>query len=265
MSNISIGVFGGSGFYKFGENVEEVIVETPYGRPSSKVFVATISGKKVAFLPRHGVDHRLPPHEINYRANVFAMKKLGVKFVVGPCAVGSVQLDVKPGDIMFCDQFVNKAFGRKDTFYDGPIVTHMPCADPYCPNLRELAFKAADEVGVKYHKTGTVVITNGPRFETRAEASGFGASGWHVVNMTQYPEVILARELEMCYLNISIVTNYSGDVAHQASRTEAQDVVTMFNQNIDRLKKLLFVLIRDLPEDMSCSCHKLLEGARFST
>ena len=260
-----VGIFGGSGFYTFAEGKsEEVAVETPYGAPSDKLTITTIAGRKVAFLPRHGRDHRLPPHMINYRANLWAMKKLGVKWVFGPCAAGSLDPKVKPGDFVICDQFVNRTWGRADTFFEGPITTHISAADPYCPQLRELAIKTAAELNLPCHSQGTVVVVNGPRFSTRAESAEFRSHGWQVINMTQYPEAILARELEMCYANISLITdNDTGlegepniePVSHQA-------VMEIFQQNIHKLRELLFAMIAKLPEAQDCSCAVALKTAR---
>ena len=167
-----IGVFGGSGFYSLLDDPTEYKVNTPFGAPSSPVMVGEIGGRTVAFLPRHGKDHSLPPHMINYRANVWAMKELGVSRIIGPNACGSLQPDVKPGDFVICDQFVDRTWGRKDTFYDGPITTHVSSADPYCPTMREVAIEKATELGITAHPTGTVVVIQGPRFSTRAGVAG---------------------------------------------------------------------------------------------
>ena len=259
-----IGVFGGSGFYKFGEDVKELKVDTPYGRPSSSVYMATIEGKRVAFIPRHGANHIYPPHEINYRANVWALKQLGVKFVFGPCASGSLQKNVKPGDFVFCDQFVDRTSGRKDTFYDGPLTTHVSAANPYCPTLRDRALRYAKKLNLPHHKTGTVVVIQGPRFSSKAESQWYTKMGWEVINMTQYPEAILARELEMCYLNISLITDYDCGLEGQVTHVTVPEIMKMFNNGLHQIKLLLFELIRDLPTDLSCSCHEALATARFN-
>lgn len=260
-----IGVFGGSGFYSFLKDVEEITVETPYGPPSGKIALAKIKDKTVAFLPRHGKDHSLPPHMINYRANLYAMKKLGVKRILGPCASGSLQPHVKPGDFVICDQFVNRTWGRKDTFYDGPITTHIAGAEPYCPQLREIAIKVAKEQGLPVHETGTVVVIQGPRFSTRAESREFSGHGWEVINMTQYPEVVLARELEICYANITMITDY--DVGLEGNPDivpVSQDMVMkVFNENIEKLKNLLYGIIEQIPEERSCNCGNELKTARM--
>jgi len=260
-----VGIFGGSGFYSFLGNVEEISVETPYGAPSDKIHVGEISGTKVAFLPRHGRDHQYPPHMINYRANIYAMKSLGVEQIIGPCASGSLQPEIKPGMFVLCDQFVDRTSGRKDTFYDGPIATHVSAADPYCPQMREVAYNTAKELGIPVVNGGTVVIIQGPRFSTRSESKWFQSMGWEVINMTQYPEAYLARELEMCYLNISLITDY--DVGLEGipdlPPVSHEEVIKVFNENNDKLKDLLFALIPRLPEVRDCLCYKALEGARF--
>jgi len=258
-----IGVFGGSGFYSFVDIEKEIAVETPYGQPSNRIILGKIGGKKVAFLPRHGRNHSLPPHKINYRANIWAMKALGVKRVISPCAAGSLQKHVEPGDFVICDQFVNMTSGRADTFYDGPIVTHVSPADPYCPELRSLAIKTAKEIGIKVHGTGNIVVVNGPRFSTKAESKFFTAQGWEVINMTQYPEVYLAREMELCTLNISLITDYDAGLVGDVPPVSHSEVIKVFNQNNEKLRKLLFALIEQIPDERNnCSCSNVLEQSR---
>lgn len=264
MATAEIGIFGGSGFYSFLQDVEEVWVETPYGAPSDRVALAEVAGRQVAFLPRHGKDHRLPPHKINYRANLWAMKELGVTRVIGPCAAGSLQPEVAPGDLVVTDQFVNRTWGREDTYFEGPLVTHISAADPYCPELRPLAVEAAREAGFRTHDGGTVVVIQGPRFSTRAESREFQARGWQVINMTQYPEVILARELGMCYVNLALITDYdAGLEGHpEVKPVSHQEVLRVFRENNDRLRELLKGLIARVPRDRGCACGTALESAR---
>ncbi len=258
-----IGVFGGSGFYSFLENVDEISVDTPYGPPSSQIALANLGNKRVAFLPRHGKDHSLPPHKIPYRANVYAMKELGVKRIIGPCAAGSLQPRIELGNFVVCDQFVNKTWGRKDTFYDGPITTHISPADPYCSELREIAANTARKLDIPVHDKGTVVIIQGPRFSTRAESKEFSSNGWEVINMTQYPEVILARELGMCYVNISLITDYDVGLAdhHDIEPVTHEMVIEVFNSNNEKLQDLLITFIKALPSERSCLCEKSLTDA----
>lgn len=262
---VTIGVFGGSGFYEFGKDIKEVKVDTPYGLPSSSVFITNIEGKEVAFLPRHGENHSYPPHMINYRANVWAMKELGVKYLFGPCAAGSLQKKVKSGDIVFCDSFVDRTKGRIDTFYDGPITTHISVADPYCTDMRKVAFQAAQKLRLKHHKTGTVVVINGPRFSSKSESKWFTKMGWEVINMTQYPEQVLARELEMCYLNVSLITDYDCGLEDEVIPSNIQEIVKVFKQNLSNLQHLLFKMISMLPvEKENCSCASTLTMSRFN-
>ena len=258
-----IGVFGGSGFYKFLDNIEEVKVETPYGSPSDSVFIGEIGSHKVAFMPRHGRNHTIPPHLINYRANVWAMKSIGCNRVISPCAAGSLQKHVAPCHFVICDQFVDWTDGRKSTFYDGAIVTHVSAANPYCPEMRKVAVETAKELGITVHETGTVVVINGPRFSTKAESKFFTSQGWEVINMTQFPEAYLVKELDMCPLNISLITDYDAGLVGEVPPVQHAEVIKVFNDNNEKLKALLFNLIKKLPaERNNCECEKTLAGSR---
>lgn len=260
-----VGVFGGSGLYTFLEDVEEIKVDTPYGPPSDKIALATVAGKKVAFLPRHGREHTIPPHKINYRANLWAMKELGVQYILGPCAAGSLQPHIRPGDFVICNQFVDRTWGRADTFYDGPITTHISAADPYCPTLREIAVAKARELGLSVHSEGTVVVIQGPRFSTRAESRWFSSMGWEVINMTQYPECILARELEICYVNISLITDYDVGLEGRpdVKPVTHEEVLRVFAANNEKLRRLLLAIIEALPGERRCACASALADARI--
>ncbi|MFA6989612.1 MAG: S-methyl-5'-thioadenosine phosphorylase [Candidatus Gastranaerophilaceae bacterium] len=258
-----IGVFGGSGFYNFLDNIEEIVVETPYGHTSDKIMLGTIGKKRVAFLPRHGRNHSIVPHKINYKANVWAMKSIGVSRVISPCAAGSLQKHVAPGDFVICDQFVNLTSGRPDTFYEGPIVTHVSPADPYCPELRHIAVQSAKENGINVHETGTILVINGPRFSTKAESKFYTAQGWEVINMTQYPEAYLVRELNMCPVNISLITDYDAGLISGSEPVQHHEVLKVFNENNEKLRKLLFTMIEKMPETKNnCQCDKVLEQSR---
>ncbi len=258
-----IGVFGGSGFYDFLTDPESVQIETPYGCPSDAITIGTIANKRVAFLPRHGRDHRLPPHKINYRANVWAFKSLGITKVISPCAAGSLQAHVKPGEFVICDQYVDRTSGRLDTFFDGPITTHVSAADPFDEDLRNLAKQAADACGITCHDKGTVVVIQGPRFSTRSESIWFRNQGWEVINMTQYPEVHLVKELEMGSLNISLITDYDTGVEGVAPVSH-EEVIKVFTENNDKLRNLLFKLIELMPKDtLETGSTRVLEGARM--
>ena len=245
-----IGVFGGSGFYSLLEDVREVKVDTPYGAPSDAIFLAEVAGRRVAFLPRHGRRHTIPPHLINYRANVWAMRSLGVKAVISPCAAGSLQLDVKPGDFVVCDQFVDRTNGRPDTFFDGPIVTHVSSAQIYDPVLRRIAIDAVRAAGVTVHEAGTVVVIQGPRFSTKAESRWFSDAGWQVINMTQYPEAYLCRELGMAVVNISLITDYDAGVLEGTQAVTAHDVLAVFERNAAKIREVVLDMIGRFPADL---------------
>jgi 5'-methylthioadenosine phosphorylase len=252
----AVGVIGGSGLYRFLDGAETVEVETPYGPPSDGLAVAALGGHRVAFLARHGSQHTLPPHRINYRANLWALHSLGVERVLAPCAVGSLRPDHAPGEVVVCDQVVDRTQGRADTFFDGPEVAHLSAADPYCEELRPLAAAAAAEAGLTVHQGGTVVVINGPRFSTRAESRLYAAAGWNVVNMTQYPEVVLARELGMCYVNLSLVTDYDCGLEGVAGvrPVTQEEVFAVFSQNTERLRTALRGLVSRLPTERGCDC-----------
>jgi 5'-methylthioadenosine phosphorylase len=245
-----IGVIGGSGFYSLLDDVREIKVDTPYGPPSDSFFLATVGGRRVAFLPRHGRRHTIPPHRINYRANVWAMRSLGVKAVISPCAAGSLQVHVKPGDFVVCDQFVDRTRGRIDSFYDGPIVTHLSSADTYSPELRQVAIDVIREHGIPHHERGTVVVIQGPRFSTKAESKWFSDAGWEVINMTQYPEAWLCRELGMAVVNISLITDYDAGVIEGTAAVDAQSVLEVFQQNAERIQKVVLEMIGRFPADL---------------
>ncbi|MBI5708220.1 MAG: S-methyl-5'-thioadenosine phosphorylase [Armatimonadetes bacterium] len=251
MAQAEIGVFGGSGFYKLVPDIREIKVDTPYGPPSDRIALATVHGRKVAFLPRHGRDHTIPPHKINFRANVWAMRSLGVQAVISPCAAGSLQKHVAPGSFAVCDQFVDRTNGRADTFFDGPITTHVSPAETYDPVLRKLAVEAIRKNGIECHDGGTVVVIQGPRFSTKAESKWFHDAGWEVINMTQYPEAYLCRELGMAVVNISLITDYDSGVHAGAEAVTAHDVLEVFKKNAENAQKVVVDLIGMMPADLT--------------
>ena len=263
-ASAEIGVFGGSGFYEWLAGGEAVTVETPYGPPSGPIALGEAGGRRVAFLARHGPHHQIPPHAVNYRANVWAMHHLGVRRIIGPSAVGSLKSQIQPGDLVIADQFFDRTAGRADTYYSGPEVVHISAADPYCPELRTLATRAAEERALRFQPTGTVVVVQGPRFSTRAESRWYSRMGWDIIGMTQYPEVILARELEMCYLNVSLVTDYDAGLegAPEVGAVQAHDVLRVMAENVSRLRELLTTLVPLIPTTPGCDCQRSLEGAR---
>jgi len=260
-----IGVFGGSGFYEWLDAADEIKVTTPYGPPSGSLALAEIGGRRVAFLPRHGPNHEVSAPFVNYRANVWAMHELGVRRIIGPSAVGSLRPDLHPGDLVICDQFFDRTNGRADTYYPGPDVVHVSVADPYCPELRQLSGRIAEQQSLRFSPSGTVVVVQGPRFSTRAESRWYSRMGWDIVGMTQYPEVSLARELEMCYLNLCLVTDYDVGLegVPEVSAVQAHEVMRVLAENIVRVRDLLAAMIPIIPAEASCNCQRSLEGARL--
>ncbi|MBS3051533.1 MAG: S-methyl-5'-thioadenosine phosphorylase [Candidatus Aenigmarchaeota archaeon] len=255
-----LGIFGGSGFYSLLDNAETAVRETPFGLPSSPITLGTIGRQEVAFIARHGVHHEYPPHKIPYKANIYAFKELGVSRIIAPAAVGSLKKEIGPGTFVVPDQFVNFA-SRDDTFFNEMPVTHVSSADPYCPELRKLVVEMAKPLNLHVHERGTVVVVNGPRFASRAESSFYQSLG-DIINMTQYPELILAREMEMCYASVCLVTDY--DVGLQGEKpVSAQDVAEGFRQNSEKLKRLILDCIPNVPAARGCNCKNALENARF--
>lgn len=260
-----IGIIGGSGFYSFLENPERLEVDTPFGAPSAPLAVGEVDGRRVAFLPRHGEQHQFPPHRVNYRANLWALRAVGVRQVLGPCAVGSLKPELGPGTFVVPDQVVDRTWGRGHTVYDttGPVV-HVSFADPYCPRGRSTVMQCADAAQGTVVDRGTMVVINGPRFSSRAESQWHAAAGWSVVGMTGVPEASLARELAMCYTSVAMVTDHDAGVEGGSSVTHAE-VLKIFAGNIERLKALLHKVIGALPETepdaaATCSCRRVLDG-----
>jgi 5'-methylthioadenosine phosphorylase len=266
-----IGVIGGTGLYAFLDNVTEVTVETPYGPPSDSLFVGDVSGRRVAFVPRHGRGHRLPPHRINYRANLWALRSLGVRQVLGPCAVGGLRPDHGPGTLVIPDQMVDRTSARVQTYYDGlslpdgtvPRVVHVSLADPYCPVGRGAAVEAARTRGWEPVDGGTLVVIEGPRFSTRAESRWYSGQGWSIIGMTGHPEAALARELGLCYTSLALVTDLDAGVETGEGVTH-EEVLAVFAQNVDRLRTVLFEAVAGLPaeSERDCVCAHALEGLR---
>jgi 5'-methylthioadenosine phosphorylase len=258
-----IGVFGGSGFYRFLDDVEEVALDTPYGPPSARIRIGEVGGAQVAFMPRHGDEHSLPPHRINYRANVWAMREAGVRRIIGPSACGSLKPELRPGTFVVCDQFVDRTNGREATFYDGPQTTHVSAAHPYCRDLSDVLLAAAREEEIEAVDGGTVVVIQGPRFSTLAESRWFAGNGWDVVNMTQYPESWLARELGLCYANVSLVTDYDAglEAMPDVEPVSADAAFEVFRRNLDKLRALLFRAVPKIGPQPDDACASALENA----
>ncbi len=238
-----IGVFGGSGFYDFLDEPREVMVETPYGAPAAPYLVAEIDGAEVAILPRHGRDHQYPAHQVPFRANVFGMRELGVTHVIGPCAAGSLQMELEPGSFVVCDQLVDWTKGRAGTFHDGPELVHLSFADPYDPEMRAIALDALRNTGAAVHDGGTVVVIEGPRFSTRAESAFFAAQGWGVINMTQVPEAQLCAELGMGYVNVSVITDYDVGVEGSIDPVTHEEVLRQFSASLGTLREAIWAMV----------------------
>ena len=255
-----IGVIGGTGLYdpKLLKNSQEVTVETPYGKPSDTITVGELSGKGVAFLPRHGKKHTIRPTDINVRANIFALKQLGVKRILAPSTVGSLKEEYRPGEIVFVDQFIDRTTRREQSFYTQDRVCHITVAEPMCPELRQNLFSVAKKMGIRMHETGTYVCIEGPRFSTKAESKMYRQWGADVVGMTLVPECVLAREAEICYASISTVTDYDVWKEHPVS---VDDILKIMKSNIENVKQIIAETVARLPEECPCNCHEALKGA----
>jgi 5'-methylthioadenosine phosphorylase len=259
-SDVEIGIIGGTGVYEqeIIEDVEEAKVYTPYGRPSDLISVGYYAERKIAFLPRHGRSHQIPPHNIPFRANIWALKELGVKRVIAASAVGSLREDYKPSEFVILDQFIDRTKNRGDTFYDGGQICHISTADPFCPELRETFIASANVMGLQTHEKGTYICIQGPRFSTRAESELFRGWGVDVIGMTLFPEVVLAREVGMCYVSVSMVTDY--DVWADKPVT-AQEIFQTMGQNAINFRKLIMETLPKIPKKRNCSCEAALEEA----
>ncbi len=252
-----LAVIGGSGFTALLDGSETIELDTPWGMPSGPVHLADVDGRTVAFLARHGPGHRLPPHRVPYRANLWALRSLGVTRVLGPCAAGSLHPDLHPGDLVVLDQAIDRTWGRADTYFDGPTVNHVSLADPYCPTLRSaLLAGAATSGALPVHDGGTVVVIPGPRFATRAESRLHREQGATVINMTQMPEAALARELGLCYASAALITDYDVGVEDDptvAPVTQAE-VFATFEANIPKLRAVMVAALEAVPVERSCRC-----------
>lgn len=253
-----VAVIGGSGLYALLDDVDEVAVDTPYGAPSDPITIGTIEGRSVAFLPRHGRDHRYPPHKIPYRANIWALRSLGVRQILAPCAVGGLRPELGPGTFVVPDQLVDRTSGRAQTFHDVGAV-HVSFADPYCPTGRATVLRVAAENDLTPENGGTMVVVEGPRFSTRAESRWFSAQGWACVNMTGHPEAVLARELAVCYTAVALVTDLDAGVDAGEEVTQ-EEVFRVFAENTDRMRALILSTAASLPEERDCACAHTLDG-----
>jgi 5'-methylthioadenosine phosphorylase len=251
-----IGIIGGSGLYSLLDDAVEVRPATPYGPPSDCVAVGNLAGRQVAFLPRHGRGHRLPPHRINYRANIGALSTLGVKQIIAIGAVGSLTPEIPAGSLVVPDQIVDRTSGRAQTFFDGPGAAHVSFADPYCPAGRSSALRTARDGGWEAVDGGVHVVIEGPRFSSRAESRWYAAQGWSVVGMTAHPEAVLARELGMCCTPLCLVTDLDAG-AEAGQGVTHEEVLTAFAANLERLRLLLGDLVKELPDQSACGCSGL--------
>jgi 5'-methylthioadenosine phosphorylase len=246
-NGLMLGVIGGSGFYTFFDpDARSISVDTPYGAPSGAITVGTVGEHEVAFLPRHGANHEFSPHTVPYRANMWALRALGVRRIFAPCAVGSLTPELGPGSMVVPDQLVDRTSARSDTYFESGGI-HVGFADPYCPELRAAA---ADLPGVV--DGGTMVVIQGPRFSTRAESRWFAAQGFTLVNMTGYPEAVLARELEMCYAAIALVTDLDAGI-DSGTAVKAVDVFAEFEKNMGPFKKLVHEAIAGVAQVRTCT------------
>ncbi|HOO03535.1 MAG TPA: S-methyl-5'-thioadenosine phosphorylase [Methanomassiliicoccales archaeon] len=255
-----IGIIGGTGVYDpdMFELKETVRPHTPYGPASDEIQLGELNGVPVAFLPRHGRGHAIPPHMINYRANIYALRQVGVERVVSPCAVGSLQEEYKPGEIVLVDQFIDLTKGRRYTFFDGPRTVHISTADPFCPEMNALFAKEAKRAKIPVHAGGTYVCIEGPRFSTRAESRMFKAFA-DVIGMTLAPECALAREMEMCYTSLATITDYDVWAEHPV---DTATVLRIMAENADRVRTLLSRTLPKIPEERKkCSCGSALADA----
>jgi 5'-methylthioadenosine phosphorylase len=250
-----IGIIGGSGFYSLIDDAESVVMETPYGPPSAELAVGQLAGRRVAFLPRHGADHRFAPHIVPYRANLWALRAVGVRQVVALSAVGSLRAEQGPGTMVVPDQLIDRTNGRAHTFADNARgVVHVPFADPYCPLGRAAAQRGADGAGVDVVADGTLVVVNGPRFSTRAESMEYQRNGWSIIGMTGMPEATLARELALCYTALTLVTDLDAGVESGEGVTHSA-VLEQFAANLPRLRELLVATVSELPDvPGECEC-----------
>ena len=260
--DVEIGIFGGTGIYDSGllENPKEISIDTPYGKPSDSITVGIFKGRKIAFLPRHGKKHTIPPHMINYRANIWAFKELGVSRILAPSAVGSLKEEIEPGHFALPTQFLDFTKSRKGSFSEEGRVIHISVADPFCPELHSSIKTIVNKQGRSIHENCTYVCIEGPRFSTKAESKFYRSTGADIIGMTLVPECQLAREAQICYASISTVTDY--DVWAEKPVT-AKEVLETLGKNVEGVKKLLTDLIEDIPSHRKCSCAKALEEAEF--
>ena len=261
-----IGIFGGTGIYdsEMLQDSKEITIETPYGKTSDRITIGDLNGKKIAFMPRHGKKHSIPPHMINYCANIWAFKELGITRIISPSAVGSLKEEIKPGDFVLPTQFIDFTKSRRNSFSEDGRVIHISVADPFCPELQEIVSNAAKNQDISLHKDCTYTCIDGPRFSTKAESRFYKSTGADIIGMTLVPECQLAREAQICYVSIATVTDY--DVWAEKPVT-AKEVMNTLSKNVQITKKLLVELVSNMSDDITtkrtCSCEKALTEAEF--
>ena len=255
-----IGIIGGTGIYdpRLLQNAKEVRIRTPYGSPSDAVAVGELGGRRVAFLSRHSKRHTIRPTAVNSRANIYALKKLGVQRILAPATVGSLREELRPGDVVLIDQFIDRTTRREQSFYTGKKVCHISVAEPMCSELRRSLMEAADHAGISAHKNGTYICIEGPRFSTKAESKLYRAWGADVVGMTLVPECVLAREAEVCYAAIATVTDFD---VWKDKPVSAEDVKKTMRENVEKVKKIVAEAISRIPAERTCECRSALQGA----
>ena len=258
-----IGIFGGTGIYDSGllSESKEITIETPFGKTSDSITIGIYKGRKVAFMPRHGRKHTIPPHLINFRANIWAFKEMGIKRIIAPSAVGSLKENLKPGNFVLPSQFIDFTKSRKYTLFEQGKVVHISVADPFCPELQNAVAESAKKINLHLHRDATYVCIEGPRFSTRAESKFYkNIIGADIIGMTLVPECQLAREAQMCYVSISTVTDYD---VWSTKPVTAKEVLETLSKNVQTTKNILNILFDFIPEKRGCSCAKALEEAEF--
>ncbi|MDT8377110.1 MAG: S-methyl-5'-thioadenosine phosphorylase [Mariprofundaceae bacterium] len=266
MSKERTGIIGGSGLYAINgiEVLDRLRIDTPYGPPSADLLLAQTGGEEVVFLPRHGDGHKIPPHRINYRANIYAMKLAGVTNIISISAVGSLREEIAPGHFVLVDQFVDRTRGRESTFFDGPVVAHVSMADPLCKSMHSSLLKACNSAGITTHESGTYLVMQGPQFSTRAESELYRSWGMDVIGMTNMPEAKLAREAEICYAAVAMSTDY--DCWHEEEEDVSVDsIIAVMHANVEKAQRMLYAYFGEKRGDMShCSCRSALDSGIFS-
>ena len=262
MPQARIGVIGGTGLYDIEglTDIEEIDIDTPFGKPSDAITIGKLEGVGIAFLPRHGKGHRISPTELPVRANIYALKSLGVEHIIAVSSAGSFKQEIKPGHLLIPDQIIDRTKGRVSSFFSDGIVAHIPFAEPFCPTLCQVLYEAAKETGASVHPKGTFVVMEGPAFSTRAESRLYRSWGADLIGMTALPEAKLAREAEICYAIIGCVTDYDSWMERSEPVT-IDAILNVLRQNIDTAKKIIKLAVSRLPEKRDCGCATALEIA----